>query len=378
MSAGHDDDRAGGRLDRVDAYDYELPEELIAAHPAQSRAESRLLVADRDEQRLEHARFSSITEYVREEDLLVFNNTRVIPARVMGKKETGGVIELLILDVVEPSGAERWSETAGGSLKLRCMTRSSNPPRPGMEITADEETAVTFEVVSWEEGEAVVEVAWEGSAVELLERIGQMPLPPYILRRREALGEEELATERDRRRYQTVYAQKPGAVAAPTAGLHFTEELLEELDERGVERSFVTLQVSAGTFRPVTAERLSDHDMHAERYHVSAELGDAIERCRARGGRVVAVGTTSVRALESEARRDDPFAPGNKSTDLFLHPGVSFEVVDALVTNFHLPRSTLLALVSGFAGYEFTRQIYAEAVEREYRFYSYGDAMLIL
>ncbi|MFW5966345.1 MAG: tRNA preQ1(34) S-adenosylmethionine ribosyltransferase-isomerase QueA [Persicimonas sp.] len=378
MNAVDDHNAAKDELDRVDAYDYELPDELIAAHPAQSRAESRLLIAHREEARLEHTRFSSVVEHVDEKDLLVFNDTRVIPARVMGKKETGGVIELLFTDVVEPASTERWTTPAGGSLRLGGMTRSSNPPRPGMKITPDEDTAVSFEVVSWEEGRAVVEVAWEGSAVDLLERIGQMPLPPYILKRREALGEEEIATERDRRRYQTVYAQDPGAVAAPTAGLHFTEDLLAELDRRGVERAFVTLQVSAGTFRPVTEDRLSDHDMHAERYRVSPELGDAIERCRARGGRVVAVGTTSVRALESEARRDEPFAPGTRSTDLFLHPGVSFEVVDALVTNFHLPRSTLLALVSGFAGYAFTRRIYEEAVAREYRFYSYGDAMLIL
>lgn len=377
--SGEDTDRRDGRdLDAVDAYDYELPDELIAAHPADRRVDSRLLVARRQDRRIDHRRFSQIGAYLREGDLLVFNDTQVVPARILGRKPTGGAIELLVLDVLEPAGPARWEEAAGDRLALRCMTRSSNPPRPGMEISVDRVDAPPLVIESWEAGRATVRVDWAGSAIDLLDEIGQMPLPPYILKRREAIGEASEATDDDRRRYQTVYADKPGAVAAPTAGLHFSDELLDELRAEGVERAFVTLQVGAGTFRPISTDRLSEHDMHGEEYEISAELADAIARCRRRGGRVVAVGTTSVRALESEARRDEPFEPGLKDTDLFLHPGKDFEVVDALITNFHLPRSTLLALVAGFAGYDFMRRMYAEAVEREYRFYSYGDAMFIV
>jgi S-adenosylmethionine:tRNA ribosyltransferase-isomerase len=371
-------------LDAVEAYDYELPDELIAAHPADRRSESRLLVARRAGHDIDHAHFSDLSDYLQPNDLLVFNNTRVIPARILAQKQTGGAVEMLVLDIVEPGGDERWTTSADEKIVFRCMTRSSRALRAGMELSLVDGGEIAsgdigpFVVRQWDAGKAVVEVDWQGSALELVEAVGQMPLPPYILKRRKTLGEAEEATLADRRRYQTVYASKPGAVAAPTAGLHFGDELFEALDERGVRRAFVTLQVGIGTFQPVSADRLSEHEMHSEEYEISAQLAQAITRTRRSGGRVIAVGTTSARALEAEARRDEPFEPGVRRTDIFLYPGVDFQVCDALITNFHLPRSTLLALVGGFAGYDFMRRIYEVALEERYRFYSYGDGMLIL
>lgn len=383
-------------LDRVDAYDYVLPDALIAAHPSARRSGSRLLVARRDTASLEHRQFADLMEYLKPGDLLVFNNTRVIPARVMTHKSTGGAVELLVLDVVEPAqnqldsppadadarASARWTRPAAerksaGALSFRCMTRSSRPLRPGMELSAEQADLPPFIVREYAAGHALVDVAWEDSAVALLEQAGQMPLPPYIVKRRKEMGEAERATADDQKRYQTVYADKPGAVAAPTAGLHFSDEIFEKLDAMGVERAFVTLQVGAGTFKPISADRLSEHEMHSEEYEISAELSAAIARTRAAGGRVIAVGTTSARALEAEARRDNPFEPGLRRTDIFLYPGEPFKVCDALITNFHLPRSTLLALVAAFAGYDFMREFYREAVAKEYRFYSYGDSVFI-
>ncbi|TDP76641.1 S-adenosylmethionine:tRNA ribosyltransferase-isomerase [Bradymonas sediminis] len=380
-------------LDRVDAYDYELPEELIAAHPSARRSGSRLLVATRDGSSLAHRNFGDLLAYLKPGDLLVFNNTRVIPARVMTHKSSGGAVELLILDVVDPvdseldtpsadadaRSSERWTRPAGagGKVAFRCMTRSSRRLRPGMELSADQAALPPFVVREYAAGHALVEVAWEDSAVALLEQAGQMPLPPYIVKRRKDMGEAETATAADQKRYQTVYAAKPGAVAAPTAGLHFSDALFEELDALGVQRAFVTLQVGAGTFKPISAERLSEHEMHSEEYEISAELAEAIARTRAAGGRVIAVGTTSARALEAEARRQTPFEPGLRRTDIFLFPGEPFKVCDALITNFHLPRSTLLALVAAFAGYDFMCEIYRSAVAEKYRFYSYGDSVFI-
>lgn len=371
------EDTDGRDVDAVDAYDYELPDELIAAHPAEHRAGSRLLVGTRGTQSIEHSEFSSLPEHLRPGDLLVFNDTRVIPARILTHKQTGGAVELLVLAVDRPAGAQRFVEPAGGRLVFRCMTRSSRPLRPDMELSVDAADVPAVVVRQWQAGRAVVEIDWEGAAVEFLERAGQMPLPPYILKRRQRLGQPAAASPRDQERYQTVYASRPGAVAAPTAGLHFTEEIFSDLEQMGVERAFVTLQVGAGTFQPMSTDRLSEHTMHAEEYEVSEELAAALARAEQRGGRVIAVGTTSARALEAEARREQPFEPGVRRTDIFLHPGVDFSVCDGLITNFHLPRSTLLALVAGFADYGFMRQIYAEAVAERYRFYSYGDAMLL-
>lgn len=366
-------------LDLVEAYDYVLPPELIAAHPADRREESRLLVADRHDRRIVHRSFSGVVDYLDEGDVLVFNNTRVVPARMYARKETGGAVELLVLDVLTPEGPGRWTEPSSGELRLECMTRSSRPLRSDMELSLDDyPDAPPVLVEQWEAGRAVVRIAWDESAARLVEMFGEMPLPPYILKRRAELGEPERADAEDLERYQTVYATEPGAVAAPTAGLHFTDELLEQLRARGVEQAFVTLHVGAGTFKPVSVERLSEHDMHSEEYAISPELSQTVRRALHEGKRIVAVGTTSTRALEAEARREVPFEPGLRSTDLFLTPDDDFEVVDALITNFHLPKSTLLALVAGFAGYDFMRDIYETAVEREYRFYSYGDSMLII
>jgi S-adenosylmethionine:tRNA ribosyltransferase-isomerase len=379
MAFDDSDNRNERDLDLVDAYDYELPDDLIAAHPAERRAQSKLLVARRDEAELEHRRFLDIVDYLREGDLLVFNNTRVIPARMHARKQTGGAVELLVLDVVDPAGAGRWSTLADGTLRLRCMTRSSRPLRPDMELTLDDfPQAPTIVVEAWEAGKALVELEWDDTPATFFETYGEMPLPPYILKRRGALGESESAGASDLERYQTVYATEPGAVAAPTAGLHFTQDLLEEIDARGIQRAFVTLRVGPGTFRPVSSDRLSDHDMHSEDYEISPELSRAVRAALDDGRRIIAIGTTSTRALEAEGRRDVPFEPGLKSTDLFLKPGSDFTVIDALITNFHLPKSTLLALVAGFAGYDFMRDIYETAVDREYRFYSYGDSMFIL
>lgn len=367
--------------DDISLYEYELPEALIAAYPAERRAASRLLIARREGQRIEHAGFEALVELLEPGTLLVFNDTRVVPARMAARKETGGRVELLIIDVVSPSGPGRWEEPASAAqeLVLEAMTRTSKPLRPGQPLLLDEATAPELEVVSYEAGIARLRVVGDfcGSATELLASFGELPLPPYIVRKREASGEDATRAE-DHERYQTVYAARPGSVAAPTAGLHFTPELLAGLDARGIERAHVTLRVGPGTFRPVTAEQLSAHVMHHEEYTISPALRDAVAAAKARGSKVVAVGTTTVRALEAEARRADPFAPGTRSTDLFLRPGNELRLVDGLVTNFHLPRSTLLALVSALAGVDFMRRIYAEAVDRQYRFYSYGDAMVIL
>lgn len=363
-------------LDAVTAYDYDLPEGLIAAHPAPLREGSRLLVADRERGTLLDGVFTDLENHLRPGDLLVFNDTQVVPGRILTVKATGGRVELLVTDVLSPEGDDRWQAQARGSLRLECMTRSSKRLREGMRLTslAGE---IVFTVVACEPGEGIVEVEWAGTAMELLERCGRMPLPPYIVQRRVELGDEEVHGE-DEERYQTVYARRPGAIAAPTAGLHFSEALLTELEAMGVRRAYVTLTVGPGTFKPVKTERLSEHPMHSEEYLIDAHLQEAIAEARAVGGRVIAVGTTSMRALEAEARRDRPFEPGLRQTDIFLKPGGEFKVCEGLITNFHLPRSTLLALVAAFVGYPFMREIYSHAIDKGYRFYSYGDASLLL
>ncbi|MFU8805108.1 MAG: tRNA preQ1(34) S-adenosylmethionine ribosyltransferase-isomerase QueA [Bradymonadaceae bacterium] len=365
-------------LDEVTAYDYELPEALVAAHPTERRERSRLLVARRKKRGVEDLEFSNILDHLESGDLLVFNDTRVVPGRIMVRKETGGAVELLVLDVLEPGGEERWQQVAPGRVRLDCMTRASKRLRPGMVLsTLEEGMPALFEVLSCEPGRAQVEVSWSGSALDLLEAHGRMPLPPYIVQRREALG-GDAHSEDDSQRYQTVYARRPGAIAAPTAGLHFSHDLLARLDEIGVERAHLTLTVGPGTFQPVKSERLSEHAMHSEEYIIDPGLAESIARTRERGGRIIAVGTTSARALEAEARRERPFEPGVRQTDIFLKPGEEFLVCQGLITNFHLPRSTLLALVAAFVGYDFMREIYAHAIEKGYRFYSYGDSSLLI
>ena len=329
---------------------FQLPDALIARHPLAERRASRLLVLDGETGKLSHRHFADLLEYVRPGDLMVFNNTRVIPARLFGQKATGGKLEILVERVL-------------GSRSVLAHIRSSKSPKAGSRILLD--GGGEAEMVA--RHDALFELEFDEDVLSLLERIGHMPLPPYIDRPDDA---------EDRERYQTVYAQRAGAVAAPTAGLHFDEALLGSLREAGVETAYVTLHVGAGTFQPVRVERIEEHHMHREWLEVTQEVVDAVAACRARGGRVIAVGTTSVRSLETAAR-DGELKPFSGDTDIFIYPGKTFHVVDALVTNFHLPESTLLMLVSAFAGYPETMAAYAEAVAQRYRFFSYGDAMFI-
>ncbi len=335
---------------RVADFHFDLPEALIARHPLAERRASRLLVLDGPSGALSHRHFADLLEYLRPGDLMVFNNTRVIPARLFGQKESGGKLEILVERVLD-------------SRRVLAHVRSSKSPKPGSKILIDGGA----EAQMLQRHDALFELGFAEDVLPLLERVGHMPLPPYIDRPDEAA---------DRERYQTVYAERAGAVAAPTAGLHFEEGLLAAIRAKGVDPAFATLHVRAGTFQPVRVEKIEDHHMHSEWLEVGQDVVDAVAACRARGGRVIAVGTTSVRSLESAAR-DGQLKPFSGDTDIFLYPGRPFHVVDALVTNFHLPESTLLMLVSAFAGYPETMAAYAAAVEHEYRFFSYGDAMFI-
>ena len=337
---------------RVADFHFDLPDTLIARHPLAERSSSRLLVLDGESGALAHRQFADLLEYLRPGDLMVFNDTRVIPARLFGHKASGGKLEILVERVLN-------------EYRVLAHVRSSKSPKPGSLIHI--EGGGEAEMVA--RHDALFELRFAEPVLPLLERVGHMPLPPYIDRADEA---------DDRERYQTVYSDrdKAGAVAAPTAGLHFDEVLLERIRDKGVDTAFVTLHVGAGTFQPVRVERIEDHHMHREWLQVSQDVVDAVAACRARGGRVIAVGTTSVRSLESAAR-DGELKAFSGDTDIFIYPGKRFHVVDALVTNFHLPESTLLMLVSAFAGYPETMAAYAAAVERQYRFFSYGDAMFI-
>ncbi len=335
---------------RVADFHFELPEALIARHPLAERRASRLLVLAGETGALSHRHFADLLDYLRPGDLMVFNNTRVIPARLFGQKASGGKLEILVERVLD-------------SHRVLAHVRSSKSPKPGSRLLID--GGAEAEMLA--RHDALFELKFDDEVLPLLERVGHMPLPPYIDRPDEAA---------DRERYQTVYARHAGAVAAPTAGLHFDQALLEAIAAKGVESAFVTLHVGAGTFQPVRVERIEEHHMHHEWLEVGQDVVDAVAACRARGGRVIAVGTTSVRSLESAAR-DGELKAFSGDTDIFLYPGRPFHVVDALVTNFHLPESTLLMLVSAFAGYPETMAAYAAAVEQGYRFFSYGDAMFI-
>lgn len=351
---------------RVDAFDFDLPPERIAQTPAERREDARLLVLDRATGAREHDRVTGLTARLAPGDLLVLNDARVLPARLHGRKESGGRVELLL---VEPAGATSWD----------CMLRAARKPAAGATLRFPAGLTGTVEGRSGDRDDAGGDLfriafrAADGDVAGALERAGRMPLPPYI--RRDAEGDPRDAL--DRERYQTVFAGPPGAVAAPTAGLHFSGALLDALAARGVHRATVTLHVGPGTFRPVRGERVEDHRMHAERFEIPEATAEAIARTRAAGRRVVAVGTTVTRALESRADPGGTVRPGPGRSDLFIVPGYAFRVIDALLTNFHLPRSTLLMLVSAFAGRERVLDAYRDAVERGYRFFSYGDAMFI-
>lgn len=347
---------------KVADFDYVLPPELIAQEPAGRREESRMLVLDRAGGSISHRRFSELEEYLRPGDLLVVNDTRVIPARVFGRKAaTGGRVEFLLLEETEPGV---WD----------ALMRARRRPRPGEQVILDEDLAVATVLEERELGRVRVRLETKIPWLEMLERIGQTPLPPYI-QRKEVSGERRAA---DKARYQTVFAREPGAVAAPTAGLHFTPEILDCLAARGIGHATVTLHVGLGTFRPVSAEQVEEHRMESERWWIPEDTARRIVAAKSAGGRVVAVGTTSVRTLESAAARPEGFEAGQGRTELFIYPPYRFQVVDALLTNFHLPKSTLLMLVSALAGREAVLQAYEEAIRERYRFYSYGDCMLIL
>ena len=357
---------------RIEAYEFDLDDDRIATTPAEKRHQSRLMVY-RPSSPLTCTTFDGIGAFLKADDLLVFNATRVIPARLRVYKETGGKVELFVVHA-----SRGWSETGDKALEFECMARSNRPVREAMVLSDPERPDMPSLTIVDTPGRHVrARLQWDDSPLAFLESYGEVPLPPYILKKRRRQGDPEV-TERDRQRYQTVYASQPGAVAAPTAGLHFTRSLLEDLEEKGVKSARLDLTVGPGTFRPVDAETLADHDMHSEAYRIPPDLGEAIERCRHAGGRVIAVGTTSMRTLEAEARRPTPFEPGHRSTDIFLRPGEDYQVCDGLITNFHLPRSTLLALVAGFVGMSNMRAIYQRAVDEGFRFYSYGDSSLLL
>jgi S-adenosylmethionine:tRNA ribosyltransferase-isomerase len=351
----------------VSDYNYVLPSALIAQQPAAQRDRSRLLVLNRKNGLITHHVFQDLAEHLRTDDLIVVNNAAVIPARLIGRKDTGGKIELLILEI----GTTSKTTNQNAGIDCECLIKASKPPRAGSRLWFDRH--LQAEVLSAKNGRHVVRFYACDDFEKELVRLGQMPLPPYIKRD----GSETAACD-DRARYQTVYATEKGAVAAPTAGLHFTEDLLEELRSKGIGRVAITLLVGYGTFAPVREADIRRHRMHSEQYHISQKAADAINTARSEGRRIVAVGTTCVRTLEHASNAGGKLAAGSGSCNLFIYPGYPFKIVDALITNFHLPKSTLLMLVAAFAGPEPILKAYKKAVEQRYRFFSYGDAMLIL
>ena len=340
---------------KTDDFDFDLPEELIAQVPLKNRSASRLMVLDHQQQTIEDKTFLDIIDELKPNDALVMNNTRVLPARLFGTKtETGAHLEVLLLKNTE---GDRW-ET---------LMKPAKKAKVGTTITFGD-GRLTAEVVEvLEEGGRILDFSYDGIFLEILEELGEMPLPPYIT---EKLDEAD--------RYQTVYAKENGSAAAPTAGLHFTDEVLKQLKEKGVQLAFLTLHVGLGTFRPVNVENVEDHKMHSEYYQLSKETADLLNKTKENGGRVVAVGTTSIRTLETIANKFDGRLEADSGwTDIFIKPGYTFKFVDAFLTNFHLPKSTLIMLVSAFAGREFVLNAYHHAVDEQYRFFSFGDAMFV-
>lgn len=342
---------------RVADFSFELPESLIARYPQSERSGCRLLQLDGPSGALTHGVFTDLLDNLEAGDLLVFNNTRVIPARMFGRKVSGGKIEVLVERVMDDH-------------RVLAHVRASKAPKPGADLLLGDDESIAATMVARHDTLFELRFNDERDVFTILNAVGHMPLPPYIDRPDE---------DADRELYQTVYSEKPGAVAAPTAGLHFDEPLLAALREKGIEMAFVTLHVGAGTFQPVRVETIEEHVMHAEYAEVPQDVVDAVLACKARGKRVVAVGTTSVRSLESAANasKEALIAPFFGDTSIFIFPGYHYQVVDALVTNFHLPESTLIMLVSAFAGYKNTMNAYQQAVAEQYRFFSYGDAMFI-
>lgn len=341
-------------LNKSDFY-FDLPEELIAQDPLLDRSSSRLLKLDKENGEVSHYHFKDIVNFLRKGDCLVLNNTKVIPARLLGTKEdTGAAIELLLLKRKED---DKW-ET---------LVKPGKKAKPGTKIVFGDGCLKATVLDVLEEGNRLIQFEYEGIFEEVLDRLGEMPLPPYITHRLE-----------DKNRYQTVYAKYEGSAAAPTAGLHFTEELLKQIQDMGVEIAYVTLHVGLGTFRPVKVDNVLEHHMHSEFYQVSKESADVINAAKARGSRIIAVGTTSCRTLESATDGNGVLHEGCDNTEIFIYPGYKFKMIDGLITNFHLPESTLIMLVSALAGKEHVLAAYEEAIREKYRFFSFGDAMAIL
>ncbi|TYO73281.1 tRNA preQ1(34) S-adenosylmethionine ribosyltransferase-isomerase QueA [Rossellomorea marisflavi] len=339
---------------KVEDFDFHLPEELIAQTPLENRSESRLMVLDKEDGSIDHLQFKNIVDLLDEGDCLVLNDTRVLPARLFGQKEeTGANIEVLLLKQEE---GDQW-ET---------LVKPAKRVKVGTEIVFGDGKLKATCVGTKDHGGRIMEFAYDGIFYEVLEELGEMPLPPYI---RERLEEQD--------RYQTVYAKERGSAAAPTAGLHFTEELLEELKAKGVHIAFITLHVGLGTFRPVSVDSIEDHDMHSEFYQISEGTARLLNDVRDKGGRIITVGTTSTRTLETIASKHDRFVEENGWTNIFIYPGYEFKGIDGLITNFHLPKSTLIMLVSAFAGQEHVLKAYETAVQKKYRFFSFGDAMFL-
>lgn len=339
---------------KTDDFDYELPKELIAQTPLKNRSESKLLVMDRVTGALEHKHFYDIIDYLNKGDALVINDTKVIPARIIGvKEETGAVIELLLL---KDEVGDTWE----------CLAKPQKRLKVGTIITFGNGELKAKVRETREEGITIVDLIYDGILMEILEHLGTMPLPPYI---HEKLKEQD--------RYQTVYAKNYGSAAAPTAGLHFTTELLDKIKAKGIEIVHVTLHVGLGTFRPVNVEDVTKHVMHTEHYIVTKEAADKLNEIKANGGKIIAVGTTSVRTLETVISKNDKFVPSNDDTNIFIYPGFIFRAIDGLITNFHLPKSTLVMLVSAFSSKENIMNAYQEAIKHNYRFFSFGDAMFI-
>ena len=339
---------------KTDDFDYELPKELIAQTPLKNRSESKLLVMDRVTGALEHKHFYDIINYLNKGDALVINDTKVIPARIIGvKEETGAVIELLLL---KDEVGDTWE----------CLAKPQKRLKVGTIITFGNGELKAKVRETKEEGITIVDLIYDGILMEILEHLGTMPLPPYI--------HEKL---KDQDRYQTVYAKNYGSAAAPTAGLHFTTELLDKIKAKGIAIVHVTLHVGLGTFRPVNVEDVTKHVMHTEHYIVTKEAADKLNEIKANGGKIIAVGTTSVRTLETVISKNDKFVPSNDDTNIFIYPGFTFRAIDGLITNFHLPKSTLVMLVSAFSSKANIMNAYQEAINHNYRFFSFGDAMFI-
>lgn len=338
----------------ISEYDYNLPEELIAQTPIKNREDSKMLVLDKDTGNIEHRHFKNIIDYLNKGDVLVLNDTKVIPARLIGcKEETNATIELLLL---KEMGGDTWE----------CLSRPAKRLKIGTIISFGEGKLKAEVTEKKDEGMVIVKLRYEGILMEILDQLGEMPLPPYI--------HEKL---KDKDRYQTVYAKNIGSAAAPTAGLHFTKELIKALESKGIIITYVTLHVGLGTFRPVEVDNILDHHMHSEYYELTKTSADILNNAQKEGRRIIAVGTTSTRVLETIRHKYDEFIPCSGNTDIFIYPGYIFKAIDALITNFHLPKSTLLMLVSALAGKENIFKAYSDAIKNKYRFFSFGDAMFI-